>query len=401
NRPLDSLTPRDARHFRTWLRESKPVLHRKTGQPVVDPATGRPKTKCLAENSARGILRMAKQFFNAAVEQRLLFESPFAGMKKTGDLASRDRDQYIDLDVIAKVLAACPDNRWRLIFALARFGGLRCPSEVLALRWGDVNWEMNRITVHSPKTEHHDGHAERLIPLFGELRPYLQAALDELLADEAFDPKRRRLSETPLISLPRGSSRANLRTQAQRIIKAAGVKPWPKPFVNLRATRATELRETFPDHAVNDWLGHTQKVAAKHYLQVRDEHFDLASGVNGAAPPPVHQSVKVPPIDRDDPLPPSKKPEKHACSSGPDDRSAPPVGLEPTTQRLTVGPENLPERPKSPENNGILCLIGDFASHCIQYHSFPGISGTRLDGPVRKPVPYRSGSTLTRQRPMA
>ena len=56
-----------------------------------------------------------------------------------------------------KVLAACPDAEWRLIFALSRFGGLRCPSEHLALRWGDVDWEHNRMTVHSSKTEHYEG----------------------------------------------------------------------------------------------------------------------------------------------------------------------------------------------------------------------------------------------------
>ena len=36
------------------------------------------------------------------------------------------------------------------------------------------------------------------MPLFPELRPYLQAARDELLAD--FDPKAKRLSEQPVIT---------------------------------------------------------------------------------------------------------------------------------------------------------------------------------------------------------
>ena len=44
-----------------------------------------------------------------------------------------------------------------LIFALSRFAGLRCPSEHLALRWSDINWERSRMIVQSPKTEHHEG----------------------------------------------------------------------------------------------------------------------------------------------------------------------------------------------------------------------------------------------------
>ncbi len=39
---------------------------------------------------------------------------------------------------------------------------------------------------------------------------------------------------------------------------------------------AKELQEVFPDHVVNKWLGHSGKVAEKHYLQVTDEHWGKA-----------------------------------------------------------------------------------------------------------------------------
>ena len=35
-----------------------------------------------------------------------------------------------------------------------------------------------------------------------------------------------------------------------RIIRRAGLTPWPKPFQNLRSTRETELAETYPLHVV-------------------------------------------------------------------------------------------------------------------------------------------------------
>jgi hypothetical protein len=73
----------------------------------------------------------------------------------------------------------------------------------------------------------------------------------------------------------RGSE--NLRTQFARILERAGVIPWPKPFINLRSTRRTELQERFPDHVVNGWLGHSGAVAAKHYLQTTDEHWQRAT----------------------------------------------------------------------------------------------------------------------------
>ena len=62
-----------------------------------------------------------------------------------------------------------------------------------------------------------------------------------------------------------------------RIIRKAGLRPWPKLFQNLRSTRESELAETFPMHVVCAWIGNSQPVAAKHYLQITDEHFEQAS----------------------------------------------------------------------------------------------------------------------------
>jgi integrase len=65
-------------------------------------------------------------------------------------------------DMADRVLQVCVDNQWRLIFVLCRYGGLRCPSEVLELRWDDIDWERGRMTVRSPKTEHHEGKESRV-----------------------------------------------------------------------------------------------------------------------------------------------------------------------------------------------------------------------------------------------
>ena len=69
---------------------------------------------------------------------------------------------------------------------------------------------------------------------------------------------------------------ANLRTQLLRIIQRAGLQRWPKLFQNLRSTRETELAEDFPMHVVCQWIGNSQPIAAKHYLQVTDDHFSKA-----------------------------------------------------------------------------------------------------------------------------
>ena len=50
----------------------------------------------------------------------------------------------------------------RVIFALARYGGLRIPSELYGLTWDDILWDKKRFIIHSPKTEHIEGRETRI-----------------------------------------------------------------------------------------------------------------------------------------------------------------------------------------------------------------------------------------------
>ncbi|HZN69240.1 MAG TPA: tyrosine-type recombinase/integrase [Tepidisphaeraceae bacterium] len=189
--------------------------------------------------------------------------NPFEGMAATVR-ADKARQFFVSREIARKVIEACPDAQWRLLFALSRYGGLRCPSEHLALRWSDVDWERNRIRVPSPKTEHHEGKDCRLIPLFPELRPHLLEVFEQAEPGTDF-----------VITRYRGGA-CNLRTHFCRIIRKAGLQPWPKPWHNLRSTRQTELAERYPIHVVCAWIGNSRAVAQEHYLQVTDAHFSQA-----------------------------------------------------------------------------------------------------------------------------
>ncbi len=133
-------------------------------------------------------------------------------MKGISVQSNRTRDYFVTRKEADAVLAACPDAQWQLIFALSRYGGLRCPSEHLALRWGDVDWEHGKMTIRASKTEHYEGRATRVIPLFPELRPYLEAVRQDIESDAEFDPKVTPLSKLPVITRYRDTN-ANLRTQ--------------------------------------------------------------------------------------------------------------------------------------------------------------------------------------------
>jgi integrase len=218
----------------------------------------------LADASVRKFCGIAKQFLRMAAKQKLVPSNPFIELKSSA--AGNDKRQYfVSRQDVEKVLAACPDTEWKLIFALCRYGGVRCPSEVLTLKWTDVNWERNRILIHSPKTEHHPGGESRLIPLFPELLPYLREAFEEAKPGSEFVITRYRRPNS------------NLRTQLERIIRKAGLKAWPRLFQNLRSSRETELCEQWPEHVVCSWIGNSKVVARRHYLQLRDEDFARAA----------------------------------------------------------------------------------------------------------------------------
>jgi integrase len=207
--------------------------------------------------AAREVKR-ARQFFKAALRQGLIDDNPFSDVK-AGSQANADRSFFVTREVAQAVLQACPDNEWRLIFSLSRFGGLRCPSETLELKWSDIDWERSRIVVRESKTK------ARIIPLFDEIRPFLERAFEEAQDGALYVVQRYR------------SPNANLRTQLLRIITRASLSAWPRLFHNLRASRETELANEFPIHVVCEWIGNSPDVARRHYLQVTEEHFKKAT----------------------------------------------------------------------------------------------------------------------------
>jgi integrase len=121
----------------------------------------------LAPTTIQKRLQFARTFFRAATRRKLIASNPFAEVSAKAAVR-QDRHRYITREEIDRLLDAC-DPMWRVIIALARYGGLRCPSEVLSVRWADIDWEASRMLVTSPKTAHHEGKGSRVIPLFPEL----------------------------------------------------------------------------------------------------------------------------------------------------------------------------------------------------------------------------------------
>ena len=247
---LVDVTPGNCKQFREWLLTQK-----------------------LAPTTKAKRLKFAREFFNVARDHRFIEANPFAGIKVPGGDVST-RQQFVSRDVVSRLLAVA-DPTWRTIIALSRFGGLRCPSEVLSLEWRHIDFVAGRIHVPSPKTSSYCGKATREIPLFEELRPFLEEAFELAVPGQTHVVGGNHLAKADGVH---GWMNCNLRTHLLRLLKRAGLESWPRLFHNLRSSFETELLEHSPSHVVAAWLGHSAVIMLKHYAQVTNDHFERVIG---------------------------------------------------------------------------------------------------------------------------
>lgn len=256
SKSLRDIGPSEADAWRAWL-----VDHEE-----LSPAT-----------VARRVIA-ARTFWRSATRWKLTRANPFEGVK--GGKQSNDaRTVFVPREVIDKAIDVAPDTEWQVIIALARYAGLRTPSETFALRWGDIDFAEATMRVHASKTEHHDGGGVRLVPLFPEVERHLSRLFTEAEPGEYVIAKHR-------------LNCGNLRTQFERILARAGVTAWPRLFHNLRGSRETELMREYDLATACKWIGNSREVAARHYAMSRDLDADFKRATeNGEAQQKTQQSV--------------------------------------------------------------------------------------------------------------
>jgi len=285
--------------------------------------------KGLADTTIHKRLQFARQFFGWAVRREWLERNPFEGVgHKSGD--PRKRQRYITEEETKRLIDAAPNWVWRTIIALARYGGLRTPSETLSLRLADLDWERGAMNVTAPKTEGH-GQGQRIVPMFVRLRPHLDEAWDmakpgqtHVIPEDLY---------LPAAHGPRGWVNCNLRTTFEKIVRRAGLEPWPRLFHALRASCESDLAREYPITTVCRWIGNTVTIASRHYVQVTDEDFRRASG---AAQNPAQSAAelggKAPARKHDTPVFPEKYEGVRCCT----DVQVEAAGIEPASRGISA-----------------------------------------------------------------
>jgi len=259
----DTMHSWDSATVTAWKTHRKRVFLYFANRPFLDITIGMTRDfkqhllATLSENSARKTIGCCRQVCKWLVDHERMVRNPFAGQPVAiGKAVDQD---YIRADRVERVIEVCNSHEWKLMFVLARFAGMRCPSEPFRAKWSHINWETSRMIVDSPKT------GQRVMPLFPDLRRHL-SAIHESLRDGAPDEM------IPSLRLKSGS----LHAAASKMIVRAKEVVWPRLFHNMRSSCQTDLSDIHPISAVCTWLGNSTAIAAKHYLQVKESHFEAA-----------------------------------------------------------------------------------------------------------------------------
>jgi integrase len=220
-------------------------------------------------------IQHASTIFNDAVRRGVIPSNPLSDVRRPA-ATNDERKVYVPAETIERLIELDPNPEWRLLLALARYLGLRTPSEPFSLTWDCVDWEKRRIRINSPKTER-SGKPYRLAPILPEVMPHLEAVYAAAPEGAVYILDRLRNRDSMKAAEQGYWANFNLRTALLRKMTKAGIPPWPKLWHALRASAETDLAARFPLHTVTAWLGNTPTVATKHYLMVTDADFDSAT----------------------------------------------------------------------------------------------------------------------------
>ena len=139
------------------------------------------KARGMATTTIHKRIQFARRFMHDAVDWKIIDENQLCKVKT--QKSSVKVNEFVPREVVDKLMKKV-NPVWQVILGLSRYGGLRTPSETLSLRWDDIDWELNRMSIPEPKVEHHEGRGIRSCPIFPELRPILDEAF-EIFGDKS------------------------------------------------------------------------------------------------------------------------------------------------------------------------------------------------------------------------
>lgn len=201
---LDAITPALWATYRAWRATARNSTHGERTKPV-GPRTLNADLQCLV------------RVLNEATLDGHLASNPLAGTKKLRE-PKRPR-RYLSVEEVERLLANCP-KRFRPLLTTAIFTGCR-KSELVAIRWHDVDLDGMKLTIFRSKT----GTSDRL-----DLHPVVAKELERL--------KRKRpdaKGEDHVFLSTHGTAYVDVRKSWNAALRAAGIDA--RPGLTFHSTR--------------------------------------------------------------------------------------------------------------------------------------------------------------------
>ena len=214
----------------------------------------------IARNKTEGTIarhcRRAKSYFEWAIKKQLIEKNPFAHVNTYAPEIQVPRRVFEESEI--KMIMDASKPNLRMLIALCFYAGLR-KNEAIRLRWSDVNFERNRISVWPPEGRVSSKHKFREVFLEPELsqmikeRGYCETVVQHITGDRAWIDLHAAIKKTQIANAE-GLNFQLMRSSRENIWFARGIPP----------------------NVVTAWLGHTAQIAAKHYRGVPESYYKTA-----------------------------------------------------------------------------------------------------------------------------
>jgi len=193
-------------------------------------------------------IKRCRTIFKRAVEMKYISDNPFSKVKagKSVNKARRILAKNATMENVLKVLQFCTRHEFTMAVLLARFEGLRTPSECTGLKFSNFNGDFLYIA-DDTKT------GTREIPITAVVRKQLEVL-----------KKNAKPGQEDIFTKKLGSEKT-IATRLRKYMKKAGIN-WGKPLQNLRVAFFDDLKHgDLSTQAIDNIGGNSGPVRVDHY----------------------------------------------------------------------------------------------------------------------------------------
>lgn len=210
------------------------------------------------------ILKHVLEAIDLALDEGYLERNPFKRLSRPGQ--HKAENERVEAETVLRLIDATDNTDQKIILALARFCGIRTPSELTELRWGHIQFgDDPHVLIHSPKTGRYEGKDIRICPL-------LLRDVDRLL--ENWKPKGAGKSDFVIENAAWRKKKGSANDSwLGKLLKREGVPRWNRLWQSLRESAESDMRSIpgVDPEQVSMWIGHDIATYRKHYRGPSEE----------------------------------------------------------------------------------------------------------------------------------